>query len=51
MLVLGGLTVVSATVFRSLRSGDGDSVSRPVTQIAVSPRRVASASTVVFLVK
>jgi EmrB/QacA subfamily drug resistance transporter len=45
MLFLGGLTVVSATVFASLRSGDGDSVSRPVTQIGMSPRRVASAST------
>jgi MFS family permease len=31
MLVLGGLTVLSAAIFRELRSGDGDSVSRPVT--------------------
>jgi hypothetical protein len=29
MLLLGGLTVLSSVVFHGLKSGDGDSVSRP----------------------
>ncbi|HEX3851870.1 MAG TPA: DHA2 family efflux MFS transporter permease subunit [Polyangiaceae bacterium] len=35
-LVLGGLTIVSAAVFRSLRPGDGDNVSRHGVAPAVS---------------
>jgi hypothetical protein len=29
MLLLGGLTVLSSAIFHQLKSGDGDSVSRP----------------------